>query len=123
MPSRKSSSTDLAVVGKWVFLIGLVIALLGGLVIARPASDPKLQDYLVYLLMVLGLVGGYLHIQKEDEHHFILLAIGLALFSQPFGNIPTVGSYIASAIYFVTVFLGMAIVAIAVRNIIAWFTE
>lgn len=129
MPSKtsKASNTDLAIVGKWIFLVGLVIALLGGLVVARPSGDPKLQDYLNYLLMLLGLVGGYLFVKKEDEHHFTLLALGLALFVALFGqtinSIPRAGSYVISAFYFVAFFLGVAFVAVLIRNIIAWFSD
>jgi hypothetical protein len=117
----------LAPAGRWIFLIGAVVALLGGLYVAVPSVDPNVQKYLIYLLIIMGLVGGYLHITKEDEHHFILLVIGIAIFYQPFGIIPgdingvTVGSYITSMLQIFGLFLGVAVIAIVFRNVIDWF--
>ncbi len=125
--SRSSSGVDLAPAGRWIFLIGAVVALLGGLVVASPTADPNIQKWLIYVLIILGLVGGFLHITKEDEHHFILLAIGLAIFYQPFGIIPwkigdvTVGNYLTSMLQIFGLYLGVAVVAIVFRNVIDWF--
>ncbi len=127
MASRrgKSGPVDLAPAGRWIFLVGVAVSLLGGLFVALPTStDPNVQTWLIYLLIVLGLVGGYLHIRKEDEHHFILLAVGVILTSvtiQPFSVIPNVGDYLSAMLQFFSVYLGVVVIALAVRNIIGWF--
>lgn len=118
---RKSGAVDLAPAGRWIFLIGVVASLLGGIVVSLPGTDPNIQQWLLWLLIALGVVGGYLHITKEDENHFIILAIGLAIFYQPFSAIPTVGNYIVSMLQLFTLFLGIAVVGIGVRNVIDWF--
>ncbi len=126
--SRKSGAVDLAPAGRWIFLIGVVVSLLGGIFVALPSStDPNVQTYLLYLLIALGLVGGFLHIRQEDEHHFILLTLGLAIFYQPLSVIPgdiagsTVGGLISSMLQMFGLYLGMAVIAIVVRNVIDWF--
>jgi hypothetical protein len=120
--SRKSSSADLSTAGRWIFLLGLALAAVAGLAFAAPLTgDPSWQNWVVTALVVLGLVGGYLHIGKADEHHFILLAIGLAVFADHIGYIPTVGNYLASMLSIVSIFTAAAVVALFVRNAIGWF--
>jgi len=121
----KSGALDLAPAGRWIFLIGVALSLLGGLFVALPSStDPNVQTWLVYLLIALGLVGGYLHIRREDEHHFILVAVGLILVAvtvQPFAVIENAGNYLNAMLQFFSVYLGVVVIAITFRNVIDWF--
>lgn len=129
MASRrgKSGALDLAPAGRWIFLIGVVVSLLGGLYVSLSTStDPNVQTWLVYLLIALGLIGGFLHIRKEDEHHFILVAVGVILVSvtvQPFSAIENLGQYLTVMLQFFSVYLGVAVVAVAARNVVEWFTS
>jgi hypothetical protein len=120
--NRKSSSTDLAQAARWVFLAGLAISIVAGLVFSFPmGGDTAWQEWVVYLVLALGLVGGYLHIGKGSQHEFILIALGVAVFSDRLGYIPTVGNYLGSIFGMVGLFLAMAVMAIVVRNIVDWF--
>lgn len=136
MASRrgKSGAVDLAPAGRWIFLIGVAVSLLGGLYVALPSTtDPNVQTWLIYLLIVLGLVGGYLHVRKEDEHHFILISVALIVILvnlNPFSVIQDVtigssvvnfGDYITAMLQYFTVFLSMGVVGITFRNVIGWF--
>lgn len=118
--SRKSSEgMDLMVIARWALLIGLVLAVV--IPFIPPTATETLSQGLFYILIVLALIAGFLHITREDEHHFILIAVGLFLFRSLLGSIPTVGSRITDILGVVSFFLGVAVLAVVVRNIVGWY--
>lgn len=141
MPQRKSAakrtvrrSADwtayLPTAGRWAFLGGMIVAIVFGLIPSQTlGQNPAAQEWVGYVLMLLGVLAGLFHIQKDDQVSFILLTIGLAIFSNSFGNIPgdlggqTVGSYLVGILSNLGFFFGVVVVAIVVRNIVDWFTE
>lgn len=56
------------------------------------------------------------------EHHFFLVAIGLVFFSQTLADLPSIGEPITALLTSLSVFFGVMVVALVVRNIIAWVT-
>lgn len=126
MPPRKtapksSAYSFLPVAGRWAFLAGMVVAIVFGL-IPNTSIDPKIQEWAGYLLMALGIIAGYLHISKDSQHNFILLAVGLAIFSNSFGSIPTAGTYIVGMLSTLGFFFGVAVIGVVIHNIVDWFT-
>lgn len=118
----KAKGSDLTMAARWVFLAGLAISAIVGLVLAAPSlAVAEWQNWVIYIIIALGLVGGYLHVSKADEHNFILLALGLAVFSDRLGYIPVAGNYLVSMFSVVTVYLAMVVIAIVVRNMVDWF--
>ena len=133
--ARKTSSGSgdwasyLPIAGRWAFLGGMIIAIVFGLIPSQTINqNPSLQEWVGYILMLLGVIAGLFHIDKGEQVHFVLLTIGLAVFSNSFGSIPgdlagqTVGSYIVGVLSNLGFFFGATVVAIVVRNIVDWFT-
>lgn len=122
MPRKvaKSQAVDLQTAGRWVFLGGLVIAIVYGL-LPPQTFDATVSQWISYLLMVLAFVGAILHLGEGIETKFIILTIGLAIFGSSFGDIPQVGMYIQGMFNVVTYYLGVASVALVVRNVVGWF--
>lgn len=114
------ASVDLQSAGRWVFLGGLVIAIVYGL-IPPQTFDAQIGQWISYLLMVLGFVGGILFIGEGSEAKFVILTIGLAIFGSSFADIPQVGTYIQGMFNVATFYLGVASVSLVVRNIVGWF--
>lgn len=108
---------DVKMIGKYAFLLGIVLAVIIGVVPAESMSE-----WVVWLMILLALVGGWLHISKESESHFILLTIGLALFYGALFDLPSLGETFTGIFDQLTTFFGVAILAIVVRNIFGWFT-
>ena len=103
-------------IGRYAFLIGLILAIVVGLV---PADG--VTEWLTWIMVVLALVGGWIHIQPKDEGNFILLTIGLALFFGSVFDLPSIGEFLTDVLEEITGFMGIAVVAIVVRNIVGWF--
>ena len=120
--AAKSNGPDLATIGRYLFLGGLVAAVIAGAVFSLPSFFVQSwQAPLVYALTLVALVGGYLHISKESENGLFLLALVLHTFSSSLSFLPYVGSYLSTILGVVALFIVMASVAVAVRKIVGWF--
>jgi hypothetical protein len=100
--------------GKYAFWVGLVLAIVIALV-------PDLDPAFTWVMIVLGLIGGYLRVSEKSETHFFLMTLSLAVFSGSLAELPTIGAFITDILDGATTFLGAAVVAIAFRNILGWF--
>ncbi|MBX3046368.1 MAG: hypothetical protein KF698_05180 [Anaerolineales bacterium] len=119
---KASGGADLATVGRYVFLGGIVLSLLAGLFFAFPSfTVQRFQMPIVYLLIVLALVGGYLHVSKEGEKSFMLTAFAVYFFSDRLSYVPSIGNYLTSILGVLGVFLSLAALAVAARSIVSWF--
>ena len=56
-------------IGKWAFIIGLIVAVITGIVTSIP--------YTILILFVLGLVVGFLNITDKDIVKFLVASIAL----------------------------------------------
>ncbi|MCW5876070.1 MAG: hypothetical protein KIS85_04220 [Anaerolineales bacterium] len=119
---KSEQSIDIAAVGKWSFLVGVGLAILLG-IIPPGVLNSEVTQWVVYLLMLLGLVGGVLFITKSEENSFILLAVGLAFSSSALGSVPQLGNYLAGMANALSFFLGFAVIGIVARNVVGWFTR
>lgn len=128
--SNETMTMDSYTIGRWVFLVGLVLAIIIGLIPSNlilswfPSNADLVYQIISVVLLLCGFVGGLFLISKEEESHFVILSVGIYVFYQALGNIPTVGDYLTGMFGAVTsLFLSAAIVAIFVRNVISWFVE
>ena len=61
---------SLGIIGFWAFIIGLVIAVIGGLVM--PANE-----VLIVILVILGIIIGFLNITSKEKMLFLVAVIAL----------------------------------------------
>ena len=64
------------IVGAWAFLIGVVLALLGGVL---SALFGHLNTAVLGLLMVLGFVVGFIGVSPNDVQRFLTAAVSLVI--------------------------------------------
>jgi hypothetical protein len=57
-------------IGKWAFVIGLVIAVIGGLITGYAIT-------FALVLFVLGLIVGFLNVSEKDSSKFLIATIAL----------------------------------------------
>jgi hypothetical protein len=116
--TQKGRSMDIKTAGKFMFLAGLVLAIIIGVV---PAAS--ISEWVTWLLILLALVGGWLFIPEGEESEFILITLALVIFSEFLGALPpSLATAISGVFRQVANFLGIAVLAVAVRTIIGWFT-
>jgi len=106
---------DTKLIGKLAFILGLLIALIGAFV--------DVGDIGLYLLMIFGLVAGFLRVSKENQTGFFVLFIALALSYDALGAIPTIGSYITDFFSNSLYFLSVVVIAVVLKHFYKWVTE
>ena len=112
---KRTATIDTDALSRWAFILGLILAILIALV-------SNISEWAQWVMVLVGLVAGYLFITEEAEHHFVLLAIGLALSSQIIATLSGIGGIFTAVLTSVATFFAVMVVALVVRNIIAWIT-
>ena len=106
----------------WAFWIGAIIAILVGIGQAANAAYATNQ-WIPVILVILGLVVGFVNITVKETLPFLvaaiaLLALGTAGLTSLDTLIPRLGTLLGSAVQAFTFFVGAAAVVVAVKE--AW---
>ena len=96
-------------IGKWAFIVGLVIAVLAGLFFQ--------PDWAIWVLAVLGVIVGFLNVTGEDTRSFLLAAIALTLSATALNTIPFLGTGITVIMSFVVAFVAGATLVVALKEL------
>ncbi len=94
-------------IGKWAFIVGLVIAVLAGIGFNQP--------WFTWVLAVLGLIVGFLNVTSGETQGFLLAAIALIISANAVAEIPYVGGYATAILANVVAFLAAAVLVVALR--------
>jgi len=100
---------NLATVGKWAFIVGLVIAVLAGLFFQ--------PDWAIWVLAILGVIVGLLNVTAEETQSFLLAAIALTLSATALNLIPIVGTALSYVLPFVVAFVAGATIVVALKTL------
>jgi hypothetical protein len=95
--------------GKWAFIVGIVICVVAGLVVAEP--------WMFWVLAVLGLVVGFMNITGEETKTFLLAAIGLMLSASSIMGIPLIGVAVTAVLANVVAFMAAAVLIVALKSL------
>lgn len=95
----------MAHVGSWAFVVGLVLAVLGGLVF---------QGLFFWLVALLGLFVGFLNVSGATRS-FLLAAIGLIVAASAWSNLPQVGGNLSAILANIVAFTGTAVLLVALK--------
>ena len=101
----------MALVGKFSFIVGLVIAVTGGFGFE--------QAWFGWTLAVLGLIVGLLNISDKEHQTFLLASIALIVAANAVGAIPFIGEVVTRIIANLVLFLGGAVLVVAVKSLFA----
>ncbi len=97
----------MAQLGKWAFIVGLIIAIVGGLGFSQP--------WFVWLLALLGIVVGFLNVTDKECTKFLLAAIGLIVAAGAWSSLPYVGGYLSAILNNIVAFIGAAVLVVALK--------
>jgi hypothetical protein len=97
-------------IGKWAFIAGLVIAVLAGIGLE--------QIWFAWVLVILGLVVGFLNVTGEETQGFLLAAIGLMLSATAVQAVPFVGGMVTRIVGNLVVFIAPAVLVVALKALL-----
>jgi hypothetical protein len=98
---------QLATVGKWAFIVGLVLAGVAGLLLQAV--------WVVWVLAILGVIVGLLNVTQEETQGFLLAAIAFALSATALNTVPYVGGVVANILGYVAAFVAGAMIVVALK--------
>ena len=99
-----------AKIGRYAFLVGAIIAILAGFF--------QLGDTGVIILVVLGLVVGFINVTGKEVHSFLIATIALMLVGNTIALLPTVGGILAEMVLAFTTFVAGAAIVVALKEIV-----
>ncbi len=108
--------------GKWCFLIGVIIALIVGIGTATAGWPTGVtMNWLVLVLVVLGLIVGFANISTKEATPFLVAAVALLIANTAgLANIdtliPYLGSILAGIIMYLLVMVAPAALIVAVKG-------
>ena len=98
-----------AIIGKWAFIAGLVIAVIAGF-FYQPA-------WAIWVLAILGVIVGVINVTAEDTRGFLLAAIGLTVSATALNATPIVGTAFSYVLPFVVAFVAGAVIVVSLREL------
>jgi ATP synthase protein I len=97
----------LEMVGKWAFIVGLVLAVVVGYFFQA--------EWVVWVLAILGVIVGLLNVTGEETEKFLLAAIAFALSVTALSTVPVLGLQITNVLGYVAAFVAGAVVVVALK--------
>tara|TARA_Y100000310_G_scaffold345268_1_gene463243 strand:- start:3064 stop:3420 length:357 start_codon:yes stop_codon:yes gene_type:complete len=105
-------------VGEWSFIIGVLVSIVIGLFSSNLTVD--VQGWLALLLVLLGLIVGFLNVSEKETTAFLIAAAALIItgtVDNTLNLIPTVGTYLVGVVGQVAVFVAPAALVVALKAI------
>ena len=104
-------------IGSWAFIIGVVIAVVTGIAIGlMPAvSGETWVNYVPLILVILGLIVGFLNIGDKEVMPFLIASVALVMVGTvaELGTIPVFGIVFAKIVNYIAVFAAPAALVVA----------
>jgi hypothetical protein len=96
-------------VGKWAFIVGLVVAVLAG-IFFQPG-------WAIWVLAILGVIVGLLNVTAEETRGFLLASIALTLSATALNTLPVVGTALSYVLPFVVAFVAGGMIVVALKEL------
>jgi len=97
-------------IGHMSFIVGVLLAVLAGLIPALQTSS------VTWILVVLGLVVGFLNVTARETTEFLVAAIALLLVGSA-GALPVLGAYVLAILANILAFVAPAALIVALKAI------
>jgi hypothetical protein len=96
-------------IGKWAFIIGLVLAVLAG-IFFQPG-------WAIWVLAILGVIVGLLNVTAEETRGFLLASIALTLSATALNTLPVIGTVLSYVLPFVVAFVAGGMIVVALKEL------
>lgn len=107
-------------IGQYSFVIGMVIAVVVGLAIPALA---ELEPWLVSLMIVLGLIVGFLNVATKESQQFLIVGVVLVLLTyaggagNTLGTVMYIGAYLSGIFQAIMAFVIPAVIVVGLKTV------
>jgi len=100
--------------GEWAFILGVLLAIVTGLITSILSAGT-----VGLVLVVLGLIVGFLNVQEKETVKFLVAAIALMLTGLANVNqLPVVGPYLDPVLKNIVIFVAPAALVVSLKAIV-----
>ncbi len=105
-----SKGSVMAMVGFWAFIIGVVLAIVGGLVAPQNAI-------IIIILVIIGLIIGFLNVTAKEVTLFLVATIALLVAGGVFEPIKLlgIGTILNNMLGYIAIMMAPAAVVVAIK--------
>jgi len=106
----KGKVNVLSMIGFWAFIVGLIIALVAG--VLMPANQ-----IIIIVLIILGLIIGFLNITAKEILLFLVATIALVVIGNVFAPLKTlmIGAILGNILAYVATLMAPAAIVAAIK--------
>lgn len=113
---------ELEKIGEWAFIAGVIIAIVAGAAAVLIGITPNTDGTIVLVLVILGLIVGFLNIKDKEITTFLiaaiaLIAVGSAQLTQIDDLIPSLGTLLQTIVLYVKEFVVPAALVVALKAV------
>lgn len=101
-------------IGTWAFLIGVLIAILAGIV--PTFSQGALAGQVAWVLVILGLVVGFLNVRSRETQEFLVAGTAILVVAG-MGGLPPLGRTLGTILTNIIAFVAPATFLVACRSV------
>lgn len=111
-------------VGAWAFILGVIVAIIAGIVAVSVAAT---SGWVILLLVILGLIVGFLNIEDKQITAFLIAAIALMVLGATSGTtilgelntiIAGLGTLVNAILVNIAIFVAPAALVVALKEVI-----
>ncbi len=117
-----TSHNTVSHIGAWAFIIGLILALIVGIISEFSAFGLDNQ-FIVAALIICGAIVGFLNVTVGETKQYLLAAIALVLVASQgamlFGELAVVGAYLKTTLTAMMLFIIPATIIVSLKTIYA----
>ena len=105
-----SKGSMLAMIGFWAFIVGLIIAVVGGIALPQNAM-------IIIVLIILGIIVGFLNITSKEIMLFLVATIALVVVGNVFAPLTVldIGKFLGNMLSYVATLMAPAAIIAAIK--------
>ncbi|UCD07775.1 MAG: hypothetical protein JSW41_02285 [Candidatus Aenigmatarchaeota archaeon] len=106
-------------VGAWAFILGVIIAIIAGIVVT--AIPTGITEWVALILVILGIVVGFLNIQDKQITGFLIAAIALMLTASAWQGLQPIfglGTLLTNIVVYIATFVAPAALVVALKEVL-----
>ena len=113
----KGKTNILSMVGFWAFIVGLIIAVVVGILAALGIVGASIMPAIIIVLIILGLIVGFLNITAKEILLFLVATIALIVVGGVFAPLKTfsIGLILDAILALVATLMAPAAIVAAIK--------